>query len=287
MNILDGKKVLFVGNSFTYYGKCVLDKGRTNLELEPRQNDQGYFYQICKANGADVSVTNWTWGGHALRDTFGEKCGYRRECTGANHFSHLTDLEYDYVIIQEGSRNLGAEDSLEWYKKIMDIFKKANPDVKFIFPLHIGFYVLAPKYADVLSKVDEFEKLGMTIVSWGTLVNDIMTGKTQVPCAKEKYNKNSFIIAQSEKDGFHQNMLSGYITALMIYCAITGESAVGQDYSFCGDTAVNKEFSFEEYCSKYYSYNDATTNFPQIFASEADMKGIQQLIDKYIEEKMY
>jgi len=287
MNILNGKKIIFVGNSFTYYGKCVLDKGRKNLELAPRQNDKGYFYQICKANGAEVSVTNWTWGGHALHDTFGGKCGYRRECTGADHFAYLTDLKYDYVVIQEGSRNLGAADSLEWYKKIMRIFRNENPDVKFIFPLHIGFYVLAPKYADIFKSIDEFEKLGMPIVSWGTLVNDIMTGKVEVPGATQKYNKNSFVISQSEADGFHQNMLSGYITALMIYCAITGESAVGQDYSFCGDTGVNEEFSFKNYCDMYYCYNGAKTNFPQIFESESDMKGIQQLIDKYLKEKMY
>jgi len=287
MNILNGKKVIFVGNSFTYYGKCVLDKGRLNLELEPRQNDQGYFYQLCKANGADVSVTNWTWGGHALHDTFGGNCGYPKECTGADHLAHLTDLKYDYVIIQEGSRNLGAESSLEWYKKVMGIFKDANPDVKFIFPLHIGFYVLAPKYEDIFKHIDEFEKLGLPIVSWGTLVNDIMTGKVKIPGGVMEYNKNSFVISQSEADGFHQNMLSGYITALMIYCTITGESAVGQDYSFCGDVNANKEFSFKDYCDKYYCYNGATTNFPQVFESEADMRGIQKLVDEYLAERKY
>lgn len=286
MHILNGKKILMIGNSFTYYGNCVVHKGRDILDLESRQNDEGYFYQICKSNGADVSVVNWTWDGHALRDTFGEKCEYPKQCMGVNHFSYLTDLVYDYVYIQEGTRNLGAESSLEICKNLIKIFKEANPDVKFIFPVHVGYYILNG-YADVYANVPEFEKLGMSIVGWGRLVNDIIKGNVLVPNGKETYNKNSFIVNQSEKDGFHPNMLSGYITALMTYCVITGESAVGKDYSFCTDTCVNPAFNVKKYCDTYYTYDGATTNFPSVFASPEDMRGIQELIDKYIAEKLY
>lgn len=286
MHILNGKKILMIGNSFTYYGNCVVHKERTDFELEKRQNDEGYFYQICKSNGAEVSVVNWTWGGHALRDTFGEKCEYPKECTGVNHFSYLNDLVYDYVYIQEGTRNLGAKSSVEICKNLIKLFKDANPNVKFIFPVHVGFYILNG-YKEILENVSEFEKLGMTIVGWGRLVNDIMKGIVKVPNGKAKYNKNSFIVNQSEKDGFHPNMLSGYITALMTYCAITGESAVGKDFSFCGDTEANSAFDFKKYCDRYYTYDGATTNFPEVFASKEDMAGIQQLIDKYIAEKLY
>ena len=286
MNVLNGKKILMIGNSFTYYGNCVVHKERSVLDLASRQNDEGYFYQIFKSNGAEVSVVNWTWGGHALRDTFAEKCEYPKECTGVNHFSYLTDLAYDYVYIQEGTRNLGAETSLEICKNLIKMFKDVNPDVKFIFPVHVGYYIL-DGYEDVFANVPEFEKLGMSVVGWGRLVNDIMTGKVKIPNAKETYNKNSFIVCQSEKDGFHPNMLSGYITALMTYCVITGESAVGKDYSFCMDTSLNPAFDVNKYCGKYYTYNGATTNFPDIFKSPEDMKGIQELIDRYIVEKIY
>ena len=275
-----------IGNSFTYYGKCVLEKSRTVLEIEPRQNDKGYFYQICKSEGVDISVTNWTWGGHALRDTFSEKCTFPRECTGENHFSYLTDLVYDYVYIQEGTRNTGAKSTLEYCKNIMKTFRNVNPYVKFIFPVHIGYYV-RNGYEDILQNISEFERLGMTIVGWGRLVNDIINGVINVPNGKQKYNKNSFIVSQSANDGFHPNMLSGYITALMTYCAITGESAVGKDFSFCGNTEVNSAFDFKEYCDKYYTYDDAVSNFVDIFTSQEDITGIQKLIDKYIAEKLY
>ena len=45
------------------------------------------------------------------------------------------------------------------------------------------------------------------------------------------------------------NMLTGYITTLMVYCAVTGESAVGQDYSFCNDRALNSAFDFSRHPS--------------------------------------
>ena len=46
-------------------------------------------------------------------------------------------------------------------------------------------------------------------------------------------------------------------------------------------------FSVDKYLGKHYTYNGATTNFPEIFASEADMTGIQTLIDTYLREKPY
>ena len=53
------------------------------------------------------------------------------------------------------------------------------------------------------------------------------------------------------------------------------------------NTNVNSHFSFESFISIYYTYNGATTNFDQILRSENDMRGIQQLIDRYLEEKGY
>ena len=55
---LNGKKVLFVGNSFVYYGNCVIDGSG--------ESDKGYFYQLARANGEDVTVINHTYGGRTL-----------------------------------------------------------------------------------------------------------------------------------------------------------------------------------------------------------------------------
>ena len=82
---LDGKKFIFIGNSYTYYGKCVLDKGQSVYSQSSRVNDQGLFYQICKANGIDVNVTNFTFGGHTLEDHYSGCCNADRGHDGLEH----------------------------------------------------------------------------------------------------------------------------------------------------------------------------------------------------------
>ena len=126
----------------------------------------------------------------------------------------------------------------------------------------------------------------MIVVDWGALVNDIITGKTTVPGTTQTYDQNSFIISKSESDGFHPNMLTGYITALMTYCAITGESAQGQTFNFGDSDLLFGTAAIEAFRSKYYTYRPIT-NFPAILTSETEMTGIQQLIDQYLAEKAY
>ena len=282
-NMLDGKKVIFIGNSHTYYGKTVLEKKQSVLTQEARSNDMGYFYQICKNNGAEVAVTNWTFGNHTFTDLF-EECSADRGCNGVDHFSYLTDLSFDYVIMQQGTSDASAEVFIDKCNMVMDVFKEANPDVKFVLLVARRVHEKNLKWLSGLKALDE---QGVTIVDWGKMVDDIITGKTEVPGAALSYNQNSFIICKSASDGYHPNMLTGYITSLMTYCAITGEEAEGQDYSFCGNIKVNRAFKFSSFISSYYNYNGATTNFDKIFGSESDMKGIQQLIDRYLEEKAY
>ena len=89
---------------------------------------------------------------------------------------------------------------------------------------------------------------------------------------------NTFIV--NKEDTHHQNSLSGYITAQMAYCVLTGTSAVGQDYEFCGDGDIHYLFSFETYKQKFYNPN--STNFEEIFNSRPDMLGLQALMDQYI-----
>ena len=282
-NMLDGKKVIFIGNSHTYYGKTVLEKKQSVLTQEARSNDMGYFYQICKNNGAEVAVTNWTFGNHTFTDLF-EECSADRGCNGVDHFSYLTDLSFDYVIMQQGTSDISTDAFIDKCNMVMGVFRDANPDVKFVFLVARRVHEKNLKWLSGLKALDE---QGVTIVDWGRLVDDVIKGKAEVPGATLKYNQNSFIVCKSASDGYHPNMLTGYITSLMTYCAITGESAEGQDYSFCGKYRLNREFNFSNFISSYYTYNGATTNFTEIFGSESDMKGIQQLIDRYLEEKAY
>ncbi len=284
---LDGKKFIFIGNSYTYYGKCVLEKKTTNFSQEERSHDKGYFYQIAKENGADVEVTNWTYGGHTLQDTFGGNCSADRGCDGHDHSADLTDRYYDYVMIQEGGTAKG--DILENVGRITSFFRAANPNVKFCFLVHHRFYEkeLTAENRKVMENLKTLEDMGITVVDWGRLVVDVHKGNTQVPGSQLSYNRHSFIISKSSSDGHHQNMLAGYITSLMTWCAITGDSAVGQEYRFTGNPTVNSAFDFMNYRSKYYTYGTVSTNFDKALKSKTEVLGFQQLIDKYLADKEY
>lgn len=280
---LNGKKVIFFGNSFTYFGKCVVEKGQTIYSQDQRINDQGYFYQICKANGIDVSVCNFTFGGHQLKDFYSGKCAADRGHDGLNHLSFINDYNYDFVVIQNGSGSKELTDILAECKPLMELFQKANPNVKFVFLVH--HHVHEKEYA-WRNAIKDLEKAGILVVDWGALVDDLISGDITVPGATQEYNKNSFIISKSADDGFHPNMLTGYITALSLYCAITGEKAEGQTYNFGDDNSITGVNAMMTYKAKYYLYNPET-NFDAILNSEADMTGIQKLIDQYLEAKAY
>ena len=277
IDMLDGKKILFVGNSFTYYGRCVkAPQGNMNVNQSARAGDDGYFYQLCKSNGHDVSVTNWTYGGHSLKHLF-DVCTADRGCDGYDHKADLVDRNFDYVVLQEGSVKSFAT-TLEQLNNIMPLFREANPNVKFIFLVHHQYYSMFTK-DEMNQNLKQVEELGLMIVDWGRIVTDIYRGNVDVPGATQTYNKYSFIISKSETDGFHENLLSGYITALTTYCAITGDAATGQSYSFCTNKQIN------DYLESYYKIE--STNMKEIFNSPSDMNGIQQLVDRYLKEQAY
>lgn len=281
---LEGKKVIFFGNSFTYYGKCVLDKGQSTYAQSARDEDKGLFYQICNANGINVNVTNFTFGGHSLEDHYSGCCNADRSHDGLEHLNYITDWEYDYVILQNGSGSAALNDVYSECEPLIERFRAANPDVKIVFLIHHQAYVAGYNW---LPSVPKLEEKGVMVVDWGSIVYDLMNGNVAVPGAEQSYNKNSFVVAQSASDGYHQNVLSGYITAVSAFCSITGEKAVDQVYDFGDDHFILGDSALESYKAKYYKPDsgntyDYSTNFIEILNSDADMQGIQKIIDQYL-----
>ena len=293
---LDGKSIIFIGNSYTYYGQTVLEKSQKYLTQEERINDHGYFYQLCKANDMDVKVTNWTFGGHGLEHLFGGDCSADRGCNHEDHQASITDRNYDYVVVQAGSGVVSSDSIVKDMHTIMDFFRAANPDVQFAFLVPYAAYGEIGKtptlQKTLLNSLKTLEQEGVTVVDWGGLVMDILHGDVVVPDSANIYEKNTFVIRKSAVDGYHPNQLSGYITTTMLYCALTGDSAMDQPYSFCGDTSLRKSgmsyfFNFDKFVEKFYCYDNATTNYPDVFRSKTDMDGIRTLIDKHLAEKAY
>lgn len=278
---LDGKKVIFFGNSHTYYGRTVEDKGQT-ATIEDRVNDQGLFYQFCKANGIDVSVTNYTFGEHELADFYSGSCAAGKGHDGYNHLEDIGDFNYDYVILQQGTKD-PENDLVGDVQKMKALFTAVNPNVKVIFLVHQRAYT--NDYA-WLAKVKELENIGVTVVDWGGMLADILDGDVTVPNSTFTYDQNSFIISKSSSDGYHPNLLTGYITTLMTYCAITGEKAEGQLWNLGADHSILGDAALASYRSTYYKYNNVT-NFDAILKSKTEMTAIQKLIDQYMKDKSF
>ena len=223
-------------------------------------------------------MTDWSFGDHSLWETLGNSCT-RDTCYGVDHLSYLTDRYYDYVVFTPYEKDFDGN-MQEYLQPMMDIFLAVNPNVQFLLAVPHMAYTHNFAWTPKLSQIDRSK---LTVCNWGKMVTDIMDGKIQVPNATQQYIKNSFVVSVSEKDGFHQNVLAGYITSLMIYCAITGDSAVGLPYDFCSDATIDTRFNFEVYRKEKYTY-DTFTNFIEIFGSPADMDGLQQLVDRYLAE---
>lgn len=272
MRSLDGKKVMFIGNSFVYYGNCVIEGGQGDA-------DEGYFYQLARSNGEDVTVIDHTYGGRNLSYIY------------ENHLPK--DVKYyedfDCVFISEAGQN-NAE-------LVADCGR-----IKELFPSKTRAFYLCHEYtykADHKTIKDSFDGLrsiGFTVVNWGELVYDVWNGSVEVPGAKMTYDRWSFIKnnkgflngegavgAGKSGDCHHQNPLSGYLTALMAYCAATGRSAVLQEYAFCSDASIHPFFDFGAFIRTHY--NGVTeTNFDKIFESKNDMNGLQLLADRYLKK---
>ena len=290
LKAFDGQRVLIVGNSYVFWGNGVILKATDVRSQSKRDNDKGYFYQLCQDNGRDVFVTNWTFGGHALYHLLLDECTMDRKGCNLGGVCHRTDLQntyYDYVIISPGSGTNEEKKFISTFMTLIDIFKSANPNVKIICLGNLGAHGVSSGKLDhpgIYESYATLEAKGVIIADWGGMVYDIMQGKTSVPGAKCTYTKNTFIAP----DGYHPNQLGAYIQCLMAYCAVTGESAVGQPYAFCYDTNKHSKFNLDpfQYVSKS-DYPNYTTNMSDVFYSKEDMTGIQMLIDQYLEEKPY
>ena len=282
---LNNKKAIFIGNSFVYWGNCVSYIPYKNIadsvDIETRLKgyDNGYFNQICKSNEINMNVYNFTYGGQNL------------EWIYANRLTKLDTsffADIDYVFISEAGQNEATFKNT--VKKIAKLFPNAE---EVVYLAHE--YTFRTNATHIINALDDLAAEGMKIVSWGELVYDVHSGKISVPGAKLSYNKNSFIKnstgAMSQDaavislsgngDTFHQNPLSGYITAQMCFSVISGISAQGQKYDFCWDKSLGAQYDFDNFLKHQYN-NGQTSNFVKIFNSASDMAGLQKLMDTYL-----
>lgn len=281
---LHGKKIIFIGNSHTYVGNVVTQVYNKQPSQNARNNNKGLFYLLCQMMGSEVAVTNWTFSSHGLASIFGDSCTTSGDCYGIDHKQYLTDRYFDYVVIQPGVGTNSEKTIAEDIAMVVDFFRAENPDVKFVLLGNTSVYgnnKTDHPYPGITSYYKTLAEQGFIMADWGKLVNDLIHGIVKPEGSSITYNKNCFII----KDGFHPNYLSGYIAAVMTYCAITGESAANIPATMFQDTPMR--ISLDSHLSKNYDNPDYDTNCKIILTLESELERIHLLIDQYLAEKPY
>lgn len=281
---LNGKKIIFIGNSHTYVGNVVTQVTNTNYQQSYRDNNMGLFYLLCKQQGSDVSVTNWTFSGHSLTSLFRTPCAKKGDCQGVNHQDCLTDRYFDYVVIQPGVGTNSETNIAEDIDYIVEFFQKENPNVQFVLLGNASVYgnnETGETYPGITSYYKTLAEKGFIMADWGKLVNDLIHGIVTPEGSTVTYSKSSFII----KDGFHPNYLCGCIASVMTYCAITGTPASSIPGNLYMDSSLS--ISLDSHLSRCYDNPDYETNCKTILTTQSEMEGIFLLIDKYLAEKPY
>ena len=266
---LDGKKIMFAGNSLIYYGEVVINDGGSPT------SKKGVFEKVAEFFGDKVTVTNFTYGSAGFTDGR-EKAstdGIPTSYTNYGLYQLMIELHPNYY------NNPNGKTMDSFYDQDVVIFQQRGASISSsydqvkqiaaLFPEDTRFAVMITHYDTKNSSTTgaALKKTladGWTIIPAGDLVTDLWNGR--IANTEFKYTKTDFVIT---KDDVHPNYLTGYIKALMTYCALTSRSAVGADYSF-----VNRSVS-------YYA-NAQETQFEDVLASPSEMLLIQGLIDKYI-----
>ena len=262
----DKKRIAFIGNSFTFFGKCVNANAFNDI-------DDGYFYTLTKSFGEDTVVTNFTWGGASFwhkGDRIAERALYDklRELHPA-YYNNSEGLPLDdfycqdVVVLQQSGDSI--KETYEDARLIMALFP---PETKFGFYIttYDAFHSFEPSFEAARRICDD----GGAYIPLGHLVNDIINGKVNVENSDLEYTKNSFVVCR-EHDRFHPNTLTGYLTALCVYCAFTQRNLSDANHSFV--RAMENEF-----------YTLGESNHDRIIASEKDMKALKKLVFKYCKE---
>lgn len=271
---LDGKTVMVIGNSMLYYGNCVISG-------DEEERDYGYLHQIIASFGEEATILDYTFPGRKLREIYEDTLrGLDPEVCNS----------VDYIIMSEST-----QDNPKLFSDCMNIISLFPNAVDYAFMCHPLMY--EKELEGSLAGIEELRSAGIRIADWGRLVYDIYTGSVSVPFSFIRYDRCSFIKdnvgydngkgyvgGSKEGDDKHPNPLSGYISALTVYTALTNRSALFADYSFCNDSELNKFFDFDNFIKAHYN-GDKSTNFDKIFASAADMTGLQMLINRYNENE--
>jgi len=278
--------ILVCGNSMLYYGGIVQYGAQ-------KYADPGMLSKMLGNGGIEAKVIDCTYGGHHLKDFTEKGCIYddahgsdgKKSSGGCPGLG--TDLiggidlaSVDYCIISEAGNNYSSfySDAEALFNRV----KSANPKVKLVYINHI--YSVYKNHSNVLGRLkDLHDNLGVDIVNCGQLGYDIYTGAVKVPGGSLTYSDRYTFCNHKDSDTYHPNPLMGYIMTQMTYCLISGKKAVGTDWNSLLEDCkyAGGSTTLGSYYSTYYT-TSAALPFTTVLDNASEMKGIQDLIPKYI-----
>lgn len=276
-NTLNGKNFIICANSMVYYGGLV-EYGAQSKE------DTGMFYKMLKDKGySGYNIIDCTYGNHKLSDYTEAGCKTEhKDCpgVGVDLLKGLDLKSFDYVIISEAGNN-----NSNFYNDAMTLFNRftsVNKNVKLIYINHI--YSVYKDHQNILSQLKRLHEQGVTIINCGQLAYDIYTGAVKVPGGTVEYKDRYTFCNHTGSDTHHPNPLMGYIMTQMLYNALSGDNTPDNNWK---DLIKSCKYSsspipYDNYYAKYYT-TPADVPYMTIIENDIEMKGIQELIPKYID----
>ncbi len=263
---LDKKRIAFIGNSFTFFGKCVNADAFNDV-------DEGYFYKVARSLGDDVTVTNFTWGGASFLhkgDGYAERSLYKKlkELHPA-YYNNPQGLPLDDFYLQDAVVLQQSGDRIEQTFDDVELITSLFPP-KTKFGFYVTTYDAFHDFEPTFDAAIKIRDCGGVYIPLGHLINDIIKGELN-DYLRLDYGKNSFIVCR-EHDKFHPNTLTGYLTALCVYCAFSEKSLEG----------VNS--SFVEPMDKDEFYTLGQTNHGDILSDADEMRALALQVEAYCEK---
>ncbi len=210
------KQLLFVGNSYLYYGDSLHNHVSRMAQAADKENAKSYTYKSATISGAYLSHHNID--SYLKPGALGLK----------KHF--------DVVILQGHST---SQTTPEKHQKFAETVKEFNQKIKATGAKTALFMTWA--YTEKHKKYNP-DMLEMNRKGYLEAGNDIDALVIPVGLAFEAaYKKKPGIKLQKDYDGSHPDLIGTYLAACTTYAAVYGKSPIGNEYTYYG--AIDKDMA--------------------------------------------
>lgn len=225
------KQILFVGNSYLYYGDSLHNHVLRMAKAADEENEDDYNYKSATISGAYLSQHNLE--SHLEPNALG-----------------LPD-PFDVVVLQGHSTATTDPEKLENFRKAVSEFD----DLISKTGARTALY-MTPAYTEVHKNYDP-EMITKIDDGYTNVGNEVDALVIPVGLAfEEAYARRPDIQLHKDFDGSHPSLLGTYLGAATTYAALYDKSVVGNPYDYYGaisaeDAAFLQQVA-EDTVNKYY-----------------------------------